>query len=258
MQLIREQDSVSIWTPSTPLPHMLQLDALRALAVLAVLVAHLSPRSSTVFKIAKLIDLGGLGVRLFFVISGFLITGILLESKSYAERNRLPVTYAFRQLYVRRILRIFPLFYLVLSVAALLDILPVRETFAWHATYLTNFYIFFNGWNGSINHLWTLAVEEQFYLVWPWIILLVDRRNLVTAIVVTIGIGPVFRLVCGLWTGNEATPILPFSCLDTLGLGALLAVWKNRICQEHPAKYPFGIVGILSGLALLGLFIVLG
>jgi peptidoglycan/LPS O-acetylase OafA/YrhL len=258
MQLTREQDSASIWTPSTPLPHMVQLDALRALAVLAVLVAHLSPRSSTVFKIAKLIDLGGLGVRLFFVISGFLITGILLRSKSYAERNRLPVTYSFRQFYVRRILRIFPLFYLVLSVAALLDILPVRQTFAWNATYLTNFYIFLNGWNGSINHLWTLAVEEQFYLVWPWIILLTDRRNLRTAFLVTIGIGPVFRLVCGLCTGNEAAAILPFSCLDTLGMGAVLALYKDQIGRERCGKYPFGTVGLLTGLAVLLVFVLLG
>ena len=64
---------------------MVQLDALRAFAVLAVLVSHFSPTTSKFYTFTRLIDLGGLGVRLFFVLSGFLIAGILLRSKSYCE-----------------------------------------------------------------------------------------------------------------------------------------------------------------------------
>jgi peptidoglycan/LPS O-acetylase OafA/YrhL len=237
---------------------MVQLDALRAFAVLAVLVGHFTTTTSKLFLPLKLVDLGGLGVRLFFVISGFLITGILLRSKSYCEKDGLPVLHAFRQFYARRVLRIFPLFYLVLGLAALLNIPPVRETFGWHAAYLTNFYLFFKGRGGSISHFWSLAVEEQFYLVWPWIILLVTRRRLSATILVTIAIGPIFRLLCGLCTDNVTTPILPLSCLDTLGIGAFLALRKDQIGQQHSRKYPFGKFGLLLGVGMLAVFVLLG
>jgi peptidoglycan/LPS O-acetylase OafA/YrhL len=103
---------------------MVQLDALRAFAVLAVLVSHFSPTTSKFYTFTRLIDLGGLGVSVFFVLSGFLITGILLRSKSYCEKDGLSVLHAFRQFYARRVLRIFPLFYLVLGLAAVLNIPP--------------------------------------------------------------------------------------------------------------------------------------
>ena len=236
---------------------MLQLDALRAFAVLAVLVGHFSPLASKLHTLTTLTDLGGLGVRLFFVLSGFLITGILLRSKEHCEKNRLPVSHAFRQFYARRVLRIFPLFYLVLGLAAVLNIPPVRQTFAWHAAFLTNFYMFLHGWGGATNHFWSLAVEEQFYLVWPWIILLVSRRRLQAAILVTIALGPLFRLFFGLGTGNVATVILPLSCLDTLGVGALLALRKDQIARQQSREYPFGKAGLLLGFAALGVFILL-
>jgi peptidoglycan/LPS O-acetylase OafA/YrhL len=257
MQIAQKHDYGSIWIPSTPLPHMLQLDALRAFAVLAVLVGHFTPTTSKFYLPFKLVDLGGLGVRLFFVISGFLITGILLRSKSYREKDRLPLLYEFRQFYARRVLRIFPLFYLVLGFAALLDIPPVRETFGWHAAYLTNFYLFFTGRGGSTSHLWSLAVEEQFYLVWPWIILLVSRRRLSAVILVTIAIGPIFRLLCGLYTGNHRTPILPMSCLDTLGVGAFLALRRDQAGQQYCRKYPFGKSGLLLGVGVMAMFVLL-
>ncbi len=236
---------------------MVQLDALRAFAVLAVLVGHFTPTTSKLFLPFKLVDVGGLGVRLFFVISGFLITGILLRSKSYCEKDGLPILYAFRQFYARRVLRIFPLFYLVLGLAALLDIPPVRQTFGWNAAYLTNFYLFFTGRGGSTSHLWSLAVEEQFYLMWPWIILLVNRRRLSAMILITIAIGPIFRLLCGLCTDNYRTPILPLSCLDTLGIGALLALRKDQIGDQQSRKYPLGKTGLLLGVGVLAIFVLL-
>jgi peptidoglycan/LPS O-acetylase OafA/YrhL len=247
----------AIWVPSTPLPHMLQLDALRAFAVLAVLVGHFSPFGSKLHALTRFIDLGGLGVRLFFVLSGFLITGILLRSKRYCEDDHMPILRAFRQFYARRVLRIFPLFYLVLGMAAILNIAPVRQTFAWHAVYLTNFYMFFHGWDDPTNHFWSLAVEEQFYLVWPWVIFLVSRRRLYAVILVMIGLGPLFRLFFGLATGNVATVILPLSCLDTLGVGALLALRKDQIAGQQSREYPFGKAGLWVGFLALGVFILL-
>ena len=237
---------------------MVQLDALRAFAVLAVLVAHFIPRDSKLFLLVQLVDPGGLGVRLFFVISGFLITGILLRSKDHCEKNRLGVLYALRQFYVRRVLRIWPVFYLVIGLATLFSVPPLlRQTFLWHATYLTNFYLFFTGWHGAINHLWTLAVEEQFYLAWPWIILLVSRRRLAVTILIAIAIAPIFRLLCGLHTGNYRTSILPFSCLDTLGVGAFLALRKDEMGDDQSRKYPFGKGGLLLGFGVMAVFVLL-
>jgi peptidoglycan/LPS O-acetylase OafA/YrhL len=239
---------------------MVQLDALRAFAVLAVLVDHFIPTTSKLFLPVKLVDLGGLGVRLFFVISGFLISGILLRSKSYCEKDGLPVLHAFRQFYARRVLRIFPLFYLVLGLAAVLNIPPVRQTFVWHAAFLTNFYVFLHEWKGAgpTNHFWSLAVEEQFYLVWPWIILLVNRRRLPATILAMIVIGPIFRLLFGLYTSNDRAPILPLGCLDTLGVGALLALRKDEIGQLRFGKYPFGKAGLAVGFGVLAVFVLLG
>src|SRR5206468_3756404 len=103
-------------------PYMLQLDSLRAFAVGAVLVHHFfhPPRIGGV-------DFALLGVWLFFVLSGFLITGILLRSRDQVDYSGYQSRFVLRQFYVRRFLRIFPLYYLVLSVAAVLDLSDVRD-----------------------------------------------------------------------------------------------------------------------------------
>jgi len=111
---------------------------------------------------------------------------------------------------------------------------------------------------GDGTDCWSLAVEEQFYLAWPWVILLVSRRRLYAAILVTIAVGPVFRLFFGLGTGSWATPYFPLSCLDTLGVGALLALRKDQIAGPQSREYPFGKAGLLLGFAALGTFILLG
>jgi peptidoglycan/LPS O-acetylase OafA/YrhL len=250
-------DANSIWVPSTPLSHMRQLDALRALAVLAVLLSHFTLFTRRVWGAIQIVDLAGFGVRLFFVLSGFLITGILLRAKDYCENGQSSAGYELRQFYARRLLRIFPLFYLVLALAAFLAIAPVRESWPWHVSYLTNFLLFSRGWDGAINHFWSLAIEEQFYLVWPWVILLADRRKLPGLILATITIGPVFRLLCGFLTSNDRTPILPFSCLDTLGVGALLAFYNSLPRSEASRRYPLGKLGLYSGLILIASFLLL-
>lgn len=233
---------------------MVQLDALRAFAVLAVLLSHFTLYTRHVFGVIQRIDLAGFGVRLFFVISGFLITGILLRSKEFCENEHMSLWHGLRQFYARRFLRIFPLFYLALGVAAMLNIPPVRETWWWHASYLTNLYLFQQGWDGSINHFWSLAVEEQFYLIWPWIIFLVDRRTLGATILIVVAIGPIFRLLCGLYTGNDRTPILFLSCLDTLGTGAYLALLRDRLLV-HKSPQPAVKLALFPGLVILLLFL---
>lgn len=167
-----------------------------------------------------------MGVRLFFVLSGFLITGILLRCRDLVEEEGFSGAVTLRQFYIRRFLRIFPLFYVVLVTAAALDIETVRETLGWHAAYLSNVYFFgIERFEGPTSHFWSLAVEEQFYLLWPMIIMTIRRRWLGTVIAALVAVGPLFRLTMWLTDAHAdfANILLP-GCLDALGAGALLAV----------------------------------
>ncbi len=147
--------------------HIPSLDGLRGLAVLAVMCSHLFPGTTTsgllLRSLGASLEFGAAGVDLFFVLSGFLITGILFDSLSESRY--------FRKFYARRALRIFPLYYGVLIVFFILTPwLGIR----WHGMnlaflfYLQNtniagqFYSF-----EVLGHLWSLAVEEQFYMIWP-------------------------------------------------------------------------------------------
>ena len=137
---------------------MPELDGLRAFAFAAVAVHHWRPRHFD-FPLVS-------GVHLFFVLSGFLITGILLDARTRNETSAsqgvLPTLRAF---YVRRFLRIFPLYYAALAIATWFDVAGLRQSWPWHASYLSNYQIFLkNDWIGLVGHFWTLAVEEQFYL----------------------------------------------------------------------------------------------
>ena len=193
--------------------YMPQLDAIRAIAVLLVMISHFIPGSSAIAP------LGGIGVRLFFVLSGFLITGILL-----AARER-PLADALRVFYARRFLRIFPLFYFALFVSFVLDFGAVRDTIWWHVTYLSNFLLYSrHEFLGAVTHFWSLAVEEQFYLVWPLIVLLTPMRALPLAIAAMVLLAPVTMLIAD----DPMASVLPISNLDALGFGALLAVPQSR------------------------------
>jgi peptidoglycan/LPS O-acetylase OafA/YrhL len=208
---------------------MPQLDALRAFAVGAVLVHHgLDER----FLPAVLSSMpgGDLGVKLFFVLSGFLITGILLQwRKISVEPDRLV---AARQFYIRRFLRIFPLYYFVVLSAFLLNVTPVRTEIWWLLTYTFNFRVAMLGWwPENVSHFWSLAVEEQFYLFWPWVILFVPGRGLMPAALTMVLLGPLYRLFALIWENGIAFYTVTFSSFDALGIGALLAI----ACRGAPA-----------------------
>jgi len=194
-----------------------QLDGLRALAVLSVAWSHWAPNHQ--FGIPF-----GFGVHLFFVLSGYLITGILLEIRHAPDRAR-----GIRMFYARRALRIFPAYYATVAVAALVAVPLVRETWPWHVAYLSNLFMFLRSeWPGAISHWWSLGVEEQFYLAWPCLIVFAARRALRPTIVSAIVIAPVFRA----WLAASGHPlefaaVLTPGVLDCLGVGALLALAKN-------------------------------
>ena len=178
---------------------------------------------------------GALGVQLFFVLSGFLITGILLGLRDGTDGSpgRL---HRLRQFYVRRSLRILPIAYFVVVITAILNVQAMRETLPWNLTYTTNVYFALRGaWNGPATHLWSLAVEEQFYLLWPWLMLLLPDRYLLPTIVGSIVIASFTLLVGSIVQLNPvALTVLTPACMDRFGVGALLAWLRyKRPIQFH-------------------------
>ena len=248
---------------SVPQNYMPQLDALRFFAVLGVMIAHLWHPRRLPWLLGDL-DWAGLGVRLFFVLSGFLITGILLDCKIAAEKSGLSTMYYIRQFYMRRFLRIFPIYYLVVFIAIAVDLPPAREIWGWLVTYTTNIYITVNNeWVGRLGHFWTLAVEEQFYLVWPWIILFTPRKWLTPIILFFTSLSPIYRIFAykmypfdiGAMDFKAAT--LTPANLDSLAIGALLAlVWSSNIPKPLLQKYLTRII-LPTGLVLYTICLIL-
>ncbi len=223
---------------------MAQLDALRAFAITGVLLHHFVPGSIAYFPF------GAAGVKLFFVLSGFLITNILLRYREEVESGAATAKDRIWTFYRRRFLRIFPLYYLVLAIALADGTPPAWETFWWHALYLTNVYIAATGdWPGHLSPFWTLAVEEQFYLFWPWVVMFSPRRRLgvvcLGMILTAVGVRAV-----GYWAGANPgrVGVLPFACLDTLCLGALLALASRGSREGNADLLPR--VGLWLGVPL--------
>ncbi|MDX8512631.1 acyltransferase family protein [Mesorhizobium captivum] len=222
----------------------IQLDALRAVAVTLVLYAHFLAPNGTSF-------LGHLGVRLFFVLSGFLITRLLLDARDTDAFASGP---ALRSFYARRVIRIFPPYFAVLGLVWLTDLEEARSSLAWHALYLSNFwYALRNDWTPwLLCHFWSLSIEEQFYLAWPLIVLLAPRKRIET---ITIGV-ICFSLAYRFYWPIAADPalardLLPPASMDALACGALLAVRRAR-----GADVPGWIQRCWPALAAFFLFVV--
>ena len=214
--------------------HIPPLDGLRGIAVLAVMTFHFSMFSGIPANTLPLAvwhglsSAGWIGVDLFFVLSGFLITGILHDSKA-------STTY-FRTFYARRSLRIFPLYYGVL--AAFFLVLPFvfpgsaavqsnTSSQLWYWTHLSNMQIALEGWETSsfyIVHFWSLAVEEQFYLVWPIVVLLLTGRRLIRFCGAVIAFSLLLRIYLFASGEGVAAFVLMPARMDTLAFGAVLAI----------------------------------
>jgi peptidoglycan/LPS O-acetylase OafA/YrhL len=202
--------------------HFNQLDGFRFIAVLAVLVCHW-----ITFPWVRNIPLGSMGVNLFFVLSGFLITRILLLDK--LSLPTASVWSLLKKFYIRRSLRIFPIYYLALVVLWIINYPAIHETLGWLLTYTFNIKMSLPGvWESNtlspLSHLWSLSVEEQFYLFYPLTLLLTPQKYLKHGIYLTIAIGVLSRALLVLWNGpTNAVYMFTTCCFDAFGLGALLA-----------------------------------
>jgi peptidoglycan/LPS O-acetylase OafA/YrhL len=235
-----------------------QLDALRAFAVLGVLITHFW-QPGPYPGVLTYVDLGFLGVRLFFVLSGFLITRILLACRGEYERGGSGRLSLMRQFYIRRFLRIFPLYYLIVLGALAVGVPPARAAWPWLMSYTLNFYVTLtpNG-GGYFGHFWTLAVEEQFYFVWPWLVLFLPWRWLLASVVAVVGFAPVFREIAFRVVGADWGP-LPWGSMDTLGMGAMLAIAFHRAPSKEALHGALARVVLPAGLvAYLGLHAIAG
>ncbi|HLP10819.1 MAG TPA: acyltransferase [Flavobacteriales bacterium] len=194
-----------------------QLDALRAIAAFCVIFYHFLPE----YKIGNFYY-GWIGVDLFFVISGYLITAILLEQKDVINNKLLII----KNFIIKRALRLFPTYYILITFFLLLMIL--FNLYVWdkgdsiyYYTYTQNILFFKEDMKGiQLQHLWTLAVEEQFYLVWPWIVIYIGNPNLIRLLLIIIPATLIFKSFSHIEHIRMLTPYH----FDTLGTGALVAL----------------------------------
>jgi peptidoglycan/LPS O-acetylase OafA/YrhL len=232
------------------------LDGLRGVAAMMVLLHHLA------FAFCRGYQVGTAAVRVFFVLSGFLITGILLDYRRKIEMGRMSLGQSVGRFYFRRFLRLIPVLYLAVIVSALLNLGQARRSWPWDLTYLSNFYgVRQHALGLGTGHFWTLAIEEQFYLFWPWIILFIPRRHMMGFLLVVILTAPVFRVAMML-SRRDATWYfcLPPGSLDALGLGALLACARLEGASKEPMIRRLEKIGWIVGLPLtvFGLWAVRG
>jgi peptidoglycan/LPS O-acetylase OafA/YrhL len=237
--------------------HFPAADGVRGLAILAVLFHHSAwieqPGSSLVLKLTRATAATGwTGVELFFVLSGFLITGILVDALGSPRY--------FRNFYIRRTLRIFPLYYAVLILG--LFVVPylanvpewtalAQKNQCWYWTYASN-------WGDTLGHtitvflhFWSLAVEEQFYLCWPLLVFALSRRQMIGLCAIMLLTTPLIRFLLELpWFPPEAGYSWTIARWDALAAGALLAL----LLREEPGRSWFarniGRVTTVSAVAL--------
>jgi peptidoglycan/LPS O-acetylase OafA/YrhL len=214
--------------------HVAQIDGLRGIAILLVVLFHYAmshhsfdDRHPGLFL--QISQVGWMGVDLFFVLSGFLITGILLETKSQPNY--------FRNFLVRRFLRIWPLYYLTLLLFLVAlplafgkvpdELRGMHDNQAWFWLYAANWLFAsqggFEGTSGG--YFWSLAVEEQFYLVWPLVVYWLEPRRLAQVCVGMLVASLVLRLgALAYGMTGSVVYVMTFTHLDSLAVGTVIAV----------------------------------
>lgn len=255
------------------------LDGLRAVSIIAVLLGHLAGTSGFPDAVAHVVhsprvDISALGVRVFFVISGFLITGLLRNEE--ARRG----TVSLKQFYLRRTFRIMPAYFAFLGMIAVLaamGLIAVPQSDFWHALTYTVNYAPNRTW--YVAHLWSLSVEEQFYLLWPAVVAFRgSRQALHVALAVLVAV-PFIRLAEAAYSPSTAALSMGTTfetAADALAIGCVLALvrdtlieraWYRRLLASSwmiPALFVIGMVlttrlrpGLLVGTPLTNVAIAL-
>jgi peptidoglycan/LPS O-acetylase OafA/YrhL len=246
---VEQQAAIKVAEPK----HKPELDGIRGIALLAVMLSHGGPFIMLGGILSRIIVYsmipGWAGVELFFVLSGFLITGILLRTKS--------ATNYFSSFYARRFLRIFPIYYVTLTVGLLVAahnpwwnsvIPPLIKTRIAYYFYLQNIpwfwpkHLFILG--NAFGHFWSLAVEEQFYLIWPLLIWLLPEGAVVTICFLGLAVAlPLRFYIVHLYAEDFTAMALTSSRIDGLLVGVLLAIYFRRGTFRMPWAIAMSAVG---------------
>lgn len=237
---------------STQNNYIRSLDGVRAIAILLVMAFHFG-----------LIRFGWMGVQLFFVLSGFLISGILLKEKE----QKAPLIAKLKKFWIRRSLRIFPLYYIYLLVFVMiycwvafpegyLHDLPYLFTYTYNLTRISD------SWHESpvYTHFWSLCVEEQFYLFFPFIIFLLSKRSLRFLLLAVLILAPLFRWLFGNYLFATGTPSFqvfdviywfPLSHLDAFFTGTAIGLLQlgERIRRPLLLFISALLITLAAGLA---------
>lgn len=215
-----------------------QLDAFRFFAAFSVLTAHWLHFN----PIVSGLKLGFIGVDFFFVVSGFLISFQLYELRDLIISKKIKFPRAIFNFTMRRGLRIFPLYYLVLILATLFNKGEIRDAFIYNVSYTSNFYfIHVQEWNSIFSHFWSLSVEEHFYIFWPFLVLILRPFIIPYTAFLIIVFSIVFRYVSFTHTHDYFTVYIhTFACLDSFMFGAILAYffknYKNQFLHLFSLK----------------------
>ncbi|HEV7991800.1 MAG TPA: acyltransferase [Gemmatimonadaceae bacterium] len=230
----------------------MQLDTIRALSLLAVVYQHtMNPQGRL------LSNIGAMGLMVFFVLSGYLISGLLLEARARADAEGVGKRGVLLRFYIRRFLRIFPLYYAVLGIAVLLGEPTTRAYFLELATYRTNFLMARLGHNiPPVTPLWSLAVEEHFYLFWPVIALFTSRRFVRLSIAAMI-LGSVVARAIGAASGGtyQMVAMPTWASIDGIAMGCALALLVRDTSAEVRARWVASCLGL--GIVLAVAFVVM-
>ena len=244
--------------------YIAELDGLRGIAILLVMLHHFWPTSGLLATYSSVGHLGWIGVDLFFVISGFFITGILLDT--IEDRGY------YRNFYARRSLRIFPLYYLFLIAIFVIPwLLPGGRHFeqviraqsgpaAWYFAYLGNFREAIVGKEPAyfLAPLWSLSIEEHFYLAFPFIVQKLSRERLKQLLWSLIFIAPVIRLVMMFVApSNERIQYLATPCrVDVIAMGCLLALTLRQRTStpncDKVGRIALAMIAVCAAAFLLG------
>ncbi|MCC9135754.1 acyltransferase family protein [Pontibacter silvestris] len=224
-----------------------QLDTVRAIAAILVILTHWLPIPYIQYS-------GFVGVNIFFVLSGFLITRILFEHRNEAEESGISKLTVFKNFFFRRALRILPIYFLMVFMLYLFgsNVDPKTDSeLIYLSTFTINFHFYNLKYFGDLTaQCWSLAVEEQFYLLWPWVILYINKKYLLHAILAFILIGTTSQF----FINDFEYGYLPtYTCFDAFGLGALLS-WV-MVYRPHLLNKTYKVLHllvILSALLLAG------
>lgn len=224
-----------------------QLDGLRGIAILSVLLHHFEVRLPGLF------DWGPIGVRIFFLLSGYLITQSLwrLQADSRERGGYWKGLFGF---HARRMARLTPVLYAMIAVAGLMGLPEFRNAVAWHLAFLSNFFALHIGdWPDAASHLWSLSVQEQFYLLWPFVILVTPRRALPWVLLGLFAGAFAFRaaIIASGASDFYRWVMLP-GVIDSFALGALIACGKK---SGQPLPFTSGWSGAVIGVLALGCYV---